>query len=92
LYSSRKNINDYLCRQYVVEEILKDITDSASSESRSMSQDSRGTSKTSIMQTDQGSSAYNAWLIKYTFKIYLNYNCIIDKNISFTTFFIEQNY
>lgn len=68
--SSRKNINDYLCRQYIVEEILQDITDSTSSEGRSMSQGSRsGTNKTHVMQTDQGSSAYNAWLIKYTFKI-----------------------
>lgn len=76
----RKNINDFLCRKYIVEEILKDITNSTSSESRSITQDSHRTSKTSIMQTDPGSSAYNAWLIKYTFKIYLNYNYIIDKN------------
>ncbi|XP_060838587.1 uncharacterized protein LOC132920317 [Rhopalosiphum padi] len=85
----RKNINDYLCRQYVVEEILKDITDSASSESRSMSQDSRGTSKTSIMQTDQGSSAYNAWLIKTKLlkKIYDEYDLNVrmhEKPVGFT--------
>ncbi|KAL5245174.1 hypothetical protein ACI65C_012584 [Semiaphis heraclei] len=60
----RAKINDYLCRQYVVEEILQDITDSTSSKGRSMSQDNHATGKTSVMQTDQGSSAYNAWLIK----------------------------
>jgi len=62
--SFRTKINDYLCRQYVVEEILQDITDGTSSKGRSMSQDNHATSKTSVMQTDQGSSAYNAWLIK----------------------------
>lgn len=67
--SSRTKINDYLCRKYVVEEILQDITDSTSYKGRSMSQDSHVTRTMSAMQADQGSSAYNAWLIKYTFKI-----------------------
>ncbi|XP_025206590.1 uncharacterized protein LOC112602627 isoform X2 [Melanaphis sacchari] len=85
----RKNINDYLCRQYIVEEILKDITDSTSFEGRSMSLDSRGTSKTSLMQTDQGSSAYNAWLIKTKLlkRIYDEYDLNVrmrEKPVGFT--------
>lgn len=61
----REKINDYLCRQYVVGEILQDITDGATSESRAIESDGHGMIKTAAMQSDQGSSAYNAWLTKY---------------------------
>lgn len=55
-----------MCRQYVAEEILQDITDGASSKSRSIIiSDGHEMSKTAAMQADQGSSAYNAWLTKY---------------------------
>ncbi|CAI6342882.1 unnamed protein product [Macrosiphum euphorbiae] len=85
----RTKINDYLCRKYVVEEILQDITDSTSSEGRSMSQDSHMRSKTSVMQTDQGSSAYNAWLIKTKLlkKMYDEYDLSVrmhEKPVGFT--------
>ncbi|VVC42189.1 Hypothetical protein CINCED_3A002334 [Cinara cedri] len=64
----REKINDYLCRQFIVDRILKDISDGTdyyvSTESRSMPLDNFGVSKTMTMQTDQGSSAYNTWLIK----------------------------
>lgn len=61
----REKINDYLCRQYIVEGILQDISDDTSSESRSMPSENHEMGKISVMQTDQGSSAYNAWLTKY---------------------------
>ncbi|XP_022173381.1 uncharacterized protein LOC111035875 [Myzus persicae] len=85
----RTKINDYLCRQYVVEEILQDITDGKSSEGRSMSQDSHMRGKTSVMQTDQGSSAYNEWLIKTKLlkKIYDEYDLNVrmhEKPVGFT--------
>lgn len=64
-------INDYMCRQYVVEGILKEISEgtSSSSESRSIAHgDDRGTIGNALaMHSDQGSSAYNAWLTKYAF-------------------------
>jgi len=64
--SSRIKMNDYLCRQFMVEEILHDISEGTTAKSRSIPLDSYGTNKMSAMQTDQGSSAYNAWLTKYT--------------------------
>lgn len=68
-YCCREKLNDYLCRQYIVDKILHDISGGTdyyvSSESRSMPSDySYGISKTMTMQTDQGSSAYNTWLTK----------------------------
>lgn len=59
-------MNDYLCRQYVVEEILQGISDGpAASESRSIQlEDDHETSKMSAILSDPGSAAYNAWLTK----------------------------
>jgi len=60
-------MNDYLCRQYVVETILQEISTNpaAASESRSiLSEDGHGKTKTLAMRTDQGSSSYSAWLAK----------------------------
>lgn len=70
-------MNDYLCRQYIVEGILHEIskgTSLSSPESRSIaSGDGRETSNNTLaMQTDQGSSAYNAWLTKYELTFYAN--------------------
>lgn len=60
----RDKINDYLCRKFIAEEILHGISTGTSLETRSISPDDRERIKTSTMQTDQGSSAYNAWLTK----------------------------
>lgn len=61
-------MNDYLCRQYVVEEILHGISvdPAAAPESRSILSEGvgRGKTLTSAMRTDPGSSSYSAWLAK----------------------------
>ncbi|XP_050419917.1 uncharacterized protein LOC126832920 [Adelges cooleyi] len=68
-------MQDYLCRQYVAEEILQGIAGNAESESRSIST-GYGSSKSSVMRMDQGSSAYNRWLNKAQImkKIYDDYD------------------
>lgn len=62
----REKMNDYLCRQYVVEEILQSISDGpATSESRSIQpEDDHEKNKMSAILSDPGSAAYNAWLTK----------------------------
>ncbi|XP_050540660.1 homeobox protein 4-like [Daktulosphaira vitifoliae] len=71
----REKIQDYLCRQYVAEEILQEIAGNSMQESRSVSS-SKESDVISNMRFDQGSAVYNNWLNKAQImkKIYDEYD------------------